>query len=236
MANLFSLDSFSIFSFEHKVILFLFTVITFAIAFIGNYLRQDKRLILLGTKLLIGTTVFQELCDYLNRYFNGSLQLSVDLPFHICNYVLFLSAIALYSKNEHIFNFCYFNAFSGALIANLTPDVNGVIGDIGLFFFFTHHFLIMINVLWMIFAFNMVPTFRGVLTTALLLNLFAIPIGLINLLIGEGANYMYLCRKPPVENALLVGEWPVYILAMEFIGFIIFLILLIPFKFKKTFN
>jgi len=236
MDNLFSLESFSIFSLEHKIILSLFTVITFVTALIGNYSRKDGELALLGAKILIGITIFQEICDYLNRYFNGSLQLSVDLPFHICNYVLFLSVIALYSKNEHIFNFCYFNAFSGALVASLTPDVDGVIGDMGLFFFFTHHFLIIINVLWMIFAFNMKPTFKGVLTTSVLLNVFAIPIGIANLLIGDGANYMYLCRKPPVENALLIGEWPIYIFAMEFIGFIIFLILLTPFKFKKIFK
>ena len=90
----------------------------------------------------------------------------------------------------------------------------------------------MINVLWMIFALKMQPTFKGVLTTAIMLNVFAIPIGLVNLSIGDGANYMYLCNKPPVENVLLVGEWPFYILAMEIIGFIIFSILLMPFKLR----
>ena len=141
-----------------------------------------------------------------------------------------MSVITLYNKNEHLFNFCYFNAFSGALVANLTPDTEGVVGDIGLFFFFFHHFLIMINVLWMIFALKMRPTFKGILTTAIMLNVFAVPIGLINLLIDNGANYMYLCSKPPVENVLLIGEWPFYILAMEVIGLIIFSILLAPFK------
>jgi len=90
----------------------------------------------------------------------------------------------------------------------------------------------MINVLWMIFAFKMRPTLKGILTTAIMLNVFAIPIGLANLLIGNEANYMYLCSRPPVENVLLIGEWPFYILAMEVIGLIIFLILLTPFRLK----
>ena len=105
--------------------------------------------------------------------------------FHICNYVLLLSIITIYNKNEYLFNFCYFNAFSGALVANLTPDTNGVIGDLGLFFFFMHHFLIMINVLWMIFAYKMIPTFKGVVATAIILNVFGIPIALINWLIAS---------------------------------------------------
>ena len=78
----------------------------------------------------------------------------------------------------------------------------------------------------------MKPNLKGVFITAIILNIFAIPIGLINLLIGDGANYMYLCSKPPVENLFLVGEWPIYILAMEIIGLIIFSILLTPFQLK----
>ena len=118
-------------------------------------------------------------------------------------------------------------------MANLTPDTNGVIGDWGLFFFFVHHFLIMINVLWMIFAFNMRPNLVGVFATIVMLNIFAIPIGVINLLIGDGANYMYLCQKPPVDNFLLIGDWPIYIFALEIIGALIFLMLLVPFKLKE---
>ena len=229
MFNLFSLDSFSVFNTNHLFILVIFSILALSVAAIGFYLRDDAKLVLLFSKILIGLTIFQECCDYLNRYINGNLELSVDLPFHICNYVLFLSVITLYNKNEYLFNFCYFNAFSGALVANLTPDTEGVIG---LFFFFFHHFLIIINVLWMIFAFKMRPTLKGILTTAIMLNIFAVPIGLANIWIGNGANYMYLCSKPPVENILLVGEWPIYILAMEIIGLIIFLILLAPFKLK----
>ena len=238
MLDLFSLNSFSIFSNAHFSILLIFTIITIGIAILGYYLKKsnNSELILIVSKILIGLTIFQEFCDYTNRYFNGTLSLSVDLPFHICNYVLLLSIIAVHNKNEYLFNFCYFNAFSGALIANLTPDVNGVVGDIGLFFFFLHHFLIMLNVFWMIFAFNMQPSFKGVLSTTVMLNVFAVPIGLINLLIGNGSNYMYLCQKPPVENFLIIGEWPFYIFGLEIIGFIIFLVLLLPFKIKELFK
>ena len=238
MLNLFSLDTFSAFDQQHLIILLIFTCMTIIFSILGCHLRKvdNSEMILLVSKVLIGFTIIQELLDYMNRYLNGTLSLSVDLPFHICNYVLLLSIIAIYNKREYLFNFCYFNAFSGALIANLTPDTNGIVGDLGLFFFFLHHFLIIMNVLWMIFAYKMVPTFKGVITTAIMLNIFGIPIALINWLIGDGANYMYLCTKPPVENILLIGEWPFYILAMEVIGFMIFLILLVPFKIRALIN
>ena len=230
MGLLFSLDSFSLFSNQHIYILLIFLILTVFITALANAIKNNRKAILFITKILIGFTVFQEICDYSNRYMNDALSLAIDLPFHICNYVLLLSVIALYNRNEYLFNFCYFNPFSGALMANLTPDVSGVVGDAGLFFFFLHHFLIIINVLWMIFGFGMIPNFKGLLATAVLLNVFAIPVGLINLLIGNGANYMYLCEKPPVENALLIGDWPVYMISLEFIALTIFIILLTPFK------
>ena len=133
-----------------------FALITIGIGFLGNRFKNNQNFILLVTKTLIGITIFQEIFDYSNRYFNGTMYLWQDLPLHICNYILFISVIALYSKNKYLFNFCYFNAFSGALIANITPDLEGITGDAGLIFFFLHHFLIIINIVWMIFAFDMI--------------------------------------------------------------------------------
>ena len=67
----------------------------------------------------------------------------------------------------------------------------------------------------MLVGFQMIPSFKGVIITGIMLNIFAIPIGLINFLIGNGANYMYLCEKPPASNSMLTGEWPMYIFSLE---------------------
>ena len=82
----------------------------------------------------------------------------------------------------------------------------------------------------------MIPSFIGVFVTGIMLNIFAIPIGLINFLIWDGANYMYLCEKPPVSNPMLIGEWPMYIFSLEIIGLMIFAVLLIPFEVRKYFK
>ena len=240
MNSLFSLKFFETFSTEHIAIFGIFAALTIGIGFLGNRFRDNHNFVLLVTKILIGISIFQEIFDYSNRYFNGTMYLWQDLPLHICNYVLFISVIALYNKNEYLFNFCYFNAFTAALLSNITPDLNGVTGDWGVFFFFLHHFLIIINVVWMISAFNMRPSMKGVLSTVILLNIFAVPIGLINILIyklGFGfANYMYLRQPPDVNNPLLIGEGGRYILAMEIVALALFVLLLIPFKIKDQFT
>ena len=240
MGNLFSLNSFQAFSFHHIIILSIFTLIIVGVAFLGVRCRDNNRVLKGITYGLIVFTVIQEICDYLNRYINGTVSLEIDLPFHICHYVLFMSIIALYNQNKYIFNFCYFNAFSGALIANLTPDLNGITGDLGVFFFFLHHFLIIINVVWMMSAFNMTPDFKGVISTIVILNVIAIPVALVNMLIdklGLGyANYMYLREPPPVDNPLLIGEGGRYILGMEVIASVVFVLLLAPFWIFRYFS
>ena len=48
------------------------------------------------------------------------------------------------------------------------------------------------------------------------------------------ANYMYLCQKPIVDNPLVIGEWPYYIIFIELIALINFWLLYQPIKlFKK---
>ena len=38
-------------------------------------------------------------------------------------------------------------------------------------------------------------------------------VGTINWILD--ANYMYICNKPIVDNPLLIGEWPIYLIFIE---------------------
>ena len=80
----------------------------------------------------------------------------------------------------------------------------------------------------------MMPGFIAPVVVGLIWKfMFNYDLGILNYLLN--ANYMYLCAKPPVDNALLIGEWPFYILAMEFIAGLMFIALLLPFKLKSKF-
>ena len=92
--NIFSIESFNAFSFEHIIIIGIFLAIIVGIGVLGNRYKNNHKVVLLITKILIGITIFQEIFDYSNRYFNGTMYLWQDLPLHICNYVLFISVIA----------------------------------------------------------------------------------------------------------------------------------------------
>ena len=55
----------------------------------------------------------------------------------------------------------------------------------------------------------------------------AIPVGFICWL--TGGNYMYLREIPNVDNPLLFGEWPFYMLNCIFIGGLLMFIAKLPF-------
>mgnify|MGYP000625046896 CR=1 FL=1 len=57
-------------------------------------------------------------------------------------------------------------------------------------------------------------------------------IGTINWLLDS--NYLYLCDKPIVNNPLIVGDWPWYIVFLEIIALIHFWLLYQPIKLFKN--
>ena len=70
-------------------------------------------------------------------------------------------------------------------------------------------------------------TSRGALArTLLFIAAMMLPIGLVNWL--TDANYMYLCARPEVDNPLVFGIWPWYIVSVMLIGWALMLIADIP--------
>ena len=64
------------------------------------------------------------------------------------------------------------------------------------------------------------------------LNLYALSVGTVNAIMGW--NYGYLCHKPYAPSLLdLLGPWPWYLLAIELLALVTFLILYLPWRLKK---
>jgi hypothetical integral membrane protein (TIGR02206 family) len=129
---------------------------------------------------------------------------------------------------QFLFDCAYVLGFAGALQAMITVDLTGVYNRIGVYTLNWQHSLIILNVLWLIFAYKKKFTIKGVFRAFLFMNLIIIPVGLINYILD--ANYMFLCKPPNVNSSFLIGEWPTYIIWLELIYFVYVIILYIPFK------
>lgn len=224
----------------HNLLTSIMIGIWILFSFIG-YKLKNKVIITKISYGLIGFSIIQEIIDYINRIYLDELyiiSLSADLPLQFCSIGYYFSVfgiIMVVSNKKYnikfeqfIFDCAYVLGFGGALQAMITVDLTGINNMIGSFALNWQHSIIILNVLWLIFAYNKRFNLRGVFNAFIFINLAIIPVGIINYLLS--ANYMFICFPPNVNNPLLIGQWPTYLIILEFIYFIYILILYIPFK------
>lgn len=226
----------------HNLITFTLLVVWIIICILGYNLNDGiyKRNI---TIFLIGISFLQEIFDYLNRFLFNDLYIVTiekDLPLQLCHFAYWFAVVCLihqlynYKHKQFYFNCAYFLGFSGALQSIITVDLTGIytLGDI-LALHLQHSFIIM-NLLWLIFAYNLKFNQKGIIQAFLFTNFMVIVVGIINYFLDS--NYMFLCVPPAANNPLLIGEWPYYILVLEIIFFIYGYIIYAPFLVIKYLN
>jgi hypothetical integral membrane protein (TIGR02206 family) len=173
--------------------------------------------------LLAVLTISVELFDDVYRFQDGHWLLIRDLPLHICGFATFLSAYALYTRNQMSFELAFFWGMGGALQAILTPDMSRFYSPYYFYISQISHAIIILNVLWMLTVFKLKIGKYAIHRTVLLTLFLMIFISIFNYFISS--NYFFLCEKPGGFSPFLVGEWPVYVIFLIFFGIAIMWIL-----------
>lgn len=195
------------------------------------------------TLILVLLSFFQEVFDYYNRFFLSELyivKIQTDLPLHLCHFAYWFSVLGMlaqvynYKNKQFFFNCAYFLGFSGAFQGIVTVDLTGIFTFGDMLSLHLQHSLIILNVLWLIFAYGMKFNLKGVMQAFLFTNILLIFVGIINTVIES--NYMFLCKPPDVNNPFLIGDWPFYLIILELIFFIYGYFLCLPFLVMKFFK
>lgn len=163
-----------------------------------------------------------------NIYF-GSWNIQEHIPLHACSILIWLSGFMLIKKNKYIYEFAYFMGIAGALQALLTPDI-GIYGFPHFRFFqtFISHGLLVTSAIYMTTVEGFRPTWKSLLRVMVIMNVYMLIVLGINTLIGS--NYLFVSRKPPGPTLLdALPEWPIYLLYIEGLGLVMFLLLYLPF-------
>jgi hypothetical integral membrane protein (TIGR02206 family) len=170
------------------------------------------------------------------NYAVGKWTIQTMLPLQVCSILVWLGALMLVTKNYRIYEFMYLMGIGGAIQALATPDL-GIYGFPHFRFFqtFLSHGLIITSAIYMTTVEGFRPTWKSILRVALWMNLYLIPIYFINNAIGS--NYLFVNHKPETASLLdALPEWPIYILYMEGLGLVTFILLYIPFVIKDLRN
>jgi hypothetical integral membrane protein (TIGR02206 family) len=171
---------------------------------------------------------------YLQQAAAHALTWQDSLPLELCHLVLIACAVALFWPNQLITEIAYFWGLGGVLQATLTPDLSRGFPSWDFVLFFWSHGVTLMAIFFLIAAREFRPRKRSIWRMMIALNCYAVVVGTINAV--GGWNYGYLCRKPYGHTSLLdfLGPWPWYLLSLEGVAFLMFLLLSLPWRLSPT--
>ena len=159
----------------------------------------------------------------------GEARLQTILPLHLCSLFSLISACALLINYRTLYVFTFYLGGGGAIFALVSPDIG--MYDFPHFFFFQtmlSHGFQMVAQTYAVAVDRFRPSLKDIPLVFAGLNVYVGLLILFNHL--TGSNYMFLSRKPESPNLLdHLGPYPWYILSIELIGLLTFLLMTIPF-------
>lgn len=127
------------------------------------------------------------------------------LPFHMCDLSEIFIAWFLLGGPKILYKCAFFWGIGGATMAIITPDIS--YHDLDYAFFMIGHGMIVLGIMYATIALGNRPYATDILTVSLITACILLPITyIINLLLGEPANFWYLMAKP--EGASLMDAFP----------------------------
>lgn len=159
----------------------------------------------------------------------GVLSVWDFLPFHLCDFAIFVAAFALLTRRPGAVELVWFWALTGTLLAVVTPAVSGDFPDWRWLLYFGMHGGVIAAAVLLVLGCGIHPRpgapWRAFGWTAA----YAAAVAVVDLV--TGANFLWL-RAKPTQPTLLdwLGPWPVYLVAAGAIGLAGFHLLMLPFR------
>ena len=161
--------------------------------------------------------MFSSIYSPLRTYLSGNWNIATDLPLHLCGISALICSVYPFLKNKQaLFDFVFYTGIIGGIMSMLTPQMNSYDGsqfayleyyvrhihDFGYAYLFASAIMV-----WSLSKKSMIRTF-------VILNILLASLSCLLIFMWEG-NYMYLAEPPQVNNPLVIGEWPYYVLWFE---------------------
>lgn len=211
---------------------FFSTVIILALLVGSSYLKKQVNIYI---TYIMGIALFvSSITSPLRTYLAGNFSIAVDLPFHLCGISAFICSVMPFLKNKQgLFDFVFYTGIIGGIMGILTPQMSDYDGSFYVYFvFYMRHILIFTMPIYMLRNLGLSLTKKSMVRTLVILNILLAFIMPFNFIVG--GNYMYLAEPPQVNNPLIIGEWPYYVIWFEV--FVILLLVLLYYLSKISFR
>ena len=221
-------DQFDLFGPAH---LGVFAVLALALWGLVAVTRDPSR-VFLSHKLDVGLALlllWSFPAKVLSRYI-GDVGMEVALwPMQLCDWAAAAGFFALILRSDRMAEITYFWAMAGTLQGLLTPTIEVGYPHPAWFAFFQLHGGVVLVALYLVFGHGWRPRKGAVMRVFVAVNFYAVVAGCVNLLSVHN-NYGFLRKKPESGSMLdALGPWPIYLLWMELVALLVFVLFDMPF-------
>ena len=193
------------------------------VLFVGRFLNRKQNTIVLYLMGLI--LLFSSIYSPLRSYLLGNWNTATDLPLHLCGISGIICAILPFLKRKQaLFDFVFYTGIIGGIMSMLTPQMNSYDGSQFAYIeYYIRHSIILVMPIYLLQNYGMKLSRKSMFKTFVTLNILLAIIMPFNFYVG--GNYMYLAEPPQVENPLVIGQWPYYVLWFEVFMIILLIVL-----------
>lgn len=230
LLSIFYKDSYSFVSFgiEHNLILLISLLLGILFILKGRKsLSLDKKRNY-ALLLCIFMMVFQAAKPFIKIKL-GNFEIIEDLPLHLCNLMPFAMFMAFYAKSRLIWAIFFFWIIAGTSQSLFTPTLTEKLPHYDAIRYWLVHAGLVIVSIYGAVVMGWRLEVKDIMWSSIAMNITAIIIYPINVMLGS--NYFYLNGKPEVDTFYsMLPDWPVYILHLEWIMLLLFVMVFVIFK------
>ena len=223
---------FQIFGTVHLITIFSVIIVSvFLPKFYKNKSESDKSLM---SKIIAGIIAAHVIISpYKDLYLLANpYDWRETIPLHMCDLSEIFLAWFLLGGPKILYKCAFFWGIAGATAAIITPDISH--HDLDYVFFMIGHGMIVIGVMYATIALNNRPYAKDILTVSFITACILLPITyIINLILGEPANFWYLMAKPAGASPMdIFPEPPFHLLVLVPLAISVFFIIYTPYFIK----
>jgi hypothetical integral membrane protein (TIGR02206 family) len=218
-------NAFHLFSTEHLVTLLIIVLLGLGAFIFHKRLRGHSRFI---SYFLASLLLLSELSLHIWYTYYHAWSIRHALPLELSDITVLITIVMLFTKSAGLFRYLYFVGIASSIQAMLTPDIKYSFPHFRYIEFFVSHGGVFLACLFVAGVIRYKPTFRSLWVTVLIVDMYGACVYVFDRLIH--ANYLFLIKKPETTSLLnFLGPWPWYLLSVEGVMIITFLILYWPY-------
>jgi len=223
MFSVTGMQGFELFSVAHIAVLIVFFAACCALVYFSKKRKKHQQMIKWTLFILLPAC---EISSHIWLILTNQWEVS-DLPLQLCSISTALAIYLFLKKNEKVFYLFYFIATLPPILAMVTPEMVYTFPHFRFIEYFLHHSVLPLTALYFILYEGYRVPRNGILFTYITVNIIAVPIFILNQLLGT--NFFYLANPTETKTILtFFGTGIIYYINLEIAALIVFGITYIP--------